>query len=276
MDEQTQQQIVQLVQAAMQGDEQATQQIQQIMQAAQQGNEQAQQLAQMIQAVAQQLQGGGQQQPTGTPSARRGAKLQYINSLRNVCGADEQIEYYKAGGKTCHRCIKAQKARKGDKIKDPVTAFKCGRKIKKNQLGGWFLNPLTMGAYALGKAIGKKFSGNTPSNTSNTQTNKQIVNTDNYRDGEYYDNILLDDTGRHHEYINPHFYFNQDNSGYGRYYPEDTNMELYADPEHGDSTIMITTPKEGTHTYVKGINKGFRSAANAWEHAKQKTKQHRK
>lgn len=138
MDEQTQQQIVQLVQAAMQGDEQATQQIQQIMQAAQQGNKQAQQLAQMIQAVAQQLQGGGQQQPTGTPSARRGAKLQYINSLRNVCGADEQVEYYKAGGKTCHRCIKAQKAREGDKIKDPVTAFKCGRKIKKNAYGGDF------------------------------------------------------------------------------------------------------------------------------------------
>jgi hypothetical protein len=108
------------------------------MQAAQQGNKQAQQLAQMIQAVAQQLQGGGQQQPTGTPSARRGAKLQYINSLRNVCGADEQVEYYKAGGKTCHRCIKAQKAREGDKIKDPVTAFKCGRKIKKNAYGGDF------------------------------------------------------------------------------------------------------------------------------------------
>jgi hypothetical protein len=52
-------------------------------------------------------------------------------------------------------------------------------------------------------------------------------------------------------------------------------MELEADPERGDSAITITTPKL-TKKYIKGIDKGFRSAANAWEHAKQKTKQPRK
>ena len=50
-------QVMQLVQAAMNGDKQATQTIQQIMQAAQQGDQQAVQIAQMIQDVAKQMQG---------------------------------------------------------------------------------------------------------------------------------------------------------------------------------------------------------------------------
>ena len=51
------QQIVQLVQAAMSGDQKATQYINQIMQAAKQGDKQAAQIAQYIQQVAQKLQG---------------------------------------------------------------------------------------------------------------------------------------------------------------------------------------------------------------------------
>ena len=63
----------------MQGDQQANQQIQQIMQAAQQGDQQAVQIAQMIQAVVQQMQ---QQQ---VQAAKFGAKLNYIRQLRGLC-----------------------------------------------------------------------------------------------------------------------------------------------------------------------------------------------
>lgn len=69
-----QQQIVNLVQAAMSGDEQATAQVQQIQQAAQEGDEQATQMMQMIQQVVQQMQ--------QVQSARIGGKILYIKYLR--------------------------------------------------------------------------------------------------------------------------------------------------------------------------------------------------
>lgn len=81
-----QQQIIQLVQAAMQGDQKATQTIQQVMQAAEQGDQQAIQLAQMIQQVMEQMKGQ-------TQVAKMGSKLEYIKSLK-----------YAKGGKTCLNC----------------------------------------------------------------------------------------------------------------------------------------------------------------------------
>lgn len=81
-------QVQALVQAAAQGDEQATQQITQIMEAAKAGDQQAMQIAQMIQQVVQQMQG----QAT---SAKWGAKVNYIKSLK-----------YAKGGKTCPTCEK--------------------------------------------------------------------------------------------------------------------------------------------------------------------------
>lgn len=116
------QQIVQLVQAAMQGNQQAQQQIQQIQQAAQQGNQQAVQLMQMIQQIAQQLQ---QQQ---AQVARLGAKLQYINQLRGKCPEGYEMQYFKNGG-TCGKCVAKQAMQQGGDM-DPVSAFKCGRKMK--------------------------------------------------------------------------------------------------------------------------------------------------
>ena len=133
MDEQQlQQQIVQLVQAAMQGDEQATQQIQQIMQAAQQGDQQATQLAQMIQYVAQQMQ---QQQ---VQAAKFGAKLNYIKQLRGVCPDGYEMQYFKRGGRFCKQCVAKQKKmeQRGMAPSGPVDAFKCGRKMKKKACGG--------------------------------------------------------------------------------------------------------------------------------------------
>ena len=131
MDEQQlQQQIVQLVQAAMQGDEQATQQIQQIMQAAQQGDQQATQLAQMIQYVAQQMQ---QQQ---VQAAKFGAKLNYIKQLRGVCPDGYEMQYFKKGGRFCKQCVAKQKKMEQGGIapSDPIDAFKCGRKMSKKKI----------------------------------------------------------------------------------------------------------------------------------------------
>lgn len=128
MDEQMQQQIVQLVQAAMQGDQQAQQQVQQIMEAAQQGDPQAQQIAQLIQQIVQQMQGQQAQM------ARLGAKLNYIKYLNGKCPAGYEMTYYKQGGKTvkagCKKCKQMQKNEPGGNI-DPVAEFKCGRKMKK-------------------------------------------------------------------------------------------------------------------------------------------------
>lgn len=71
---QMEQQLVQLVQAAMSGDQKATQQIDKIMQAAQQGNQQAIQIANYIQKIAKQLQ--------GSIKAKLGAKLNYYDYLK--------------------------------------------------------------------------------------------------------------------------------------------------------------------------------------------------
>jgi hypothetical protein len=109
-----QQQVIALVQAAMQGDEKANQTVTQIMEAAKKGDSQAVQLAQMIQAVVQEMQG----QAT---SAKWGSKLSYIRSLK-----------YAKGGKACPAC------EKGAPIK--VEEKACGgkaKKAKKRYFGGW-------------------------------------------------------------------------------------------------------------------------------------------
>ena len=99
-----QEQIVQLVQAAMGGDQQASAQIQQIMQAAQQGDQQAGQLAQVIMQVMNQMQGGAPQEQA--PIARNGAKLNYIKKLKGECPEGYEMSYFKAGGKVCKKCQK--------------------------------------------------------------------------------------------------------------------------------------------------------------------------
>ena len=102
-----QQQVIALVQAAMQGDQKATETVNKIMEAAKAGDQQAMQIAQMIQEVAKQMQG----QAT---AAKWGAKLGYIKSLK-----------YAKGGKTCPECEKK------------VEMKACGgKKAKKKYFGG--------------------------------------------------------------------------------------------------------------------------------------------
>lgn len=127
-EQEVQQQVMQLVQAAMQGDEKANQYIQQIMQAAQQGDQQATQLAQMIQQVAQQMQQQSQM-------AKKGAKLNYIKQLRGICPEGYEMQYFKTGGTICKKCVQKQKMQEGGDM-NPIDEFKCGRKMKKKACGG--------------------------------------------------------------------------------------------------------------------------------------------
>lgn len=120
------QQIVQLVQAASQGDKDANQQIEQILQAAQKGDKQAIQIAQMIQQVIETM-----KKQSGV-KARLGAKLGYINKLKGNCPDGQESYYFKEGGimkKGCKPCM----AEKGKKIKkeNAIDAFRAGCKTKK-------------------------------------------------------------------------------------------------------------------------------------------------
>lgn len=113
-----QQQIMALVQAAMQGDQEAQSTIQQIQQAAQQGDQQASQMLQMIQGVMQQMQGQAQM-------AKKGAKLNYINRLKGNCPEGYQMNYFKVGGKVCRQCQKME-----------TPKAKCGKKMVKKGCSG--------------------------------------------------------------------------------------------------------------------------------------------
>lgn len=129
-DDDMQQQVEQLVQAAMSGDEEANKVIQSIQEAAQQGDQQAAQMMEMIQSVAQQM----QQAMQGTPvSAKYGAKLNYIARLRGECPNGYHMEYFKAGGRICKKCQKdMQRAAKKEKIEKKACggATKSMNKIK--------------------------------------------------------------------------------------------------------------------------------------------------
>lgn len=117
-----QQQVIQLVQAAMQGDQKATDTVNQIMQAAQQGDQQAAQLVQMIQQVVEQMKG----QAT---MAKWGSKLGYIRSLK-----------YAKGGKTCPSCQNGGKSLQTTPIKKSTKKVEekaCGGKAKKRYFGGY-------------------------------------------------------------------------------------------------------------------------------------------
>lgn len=108
------QQAMDLVQAAMQGDQQANQTIQKIMQAAQQGDQQAAQVAQLLKAIVQQMK--------GSRKARLGAKLDYIKQSIGECPEGQEVVYFKKGGEICKVCA-GKKMQDGGKS-DPIKNFK--------------------------------------------------------------------------------------------------------------------------------------------------------
>lgn len=122
------QQVAQLVQAAVQGDQKATQQIEQIMQAAQQGDQQAIQIAQIIQKVVQSM------KAKQGVKAQLGAKLDYLNKLKGVCPEGSEKVYLKNGGCMCKQ--KAEKAAEGTELKkkeqpkNEIQKFKAAKGCK--------------------------------------------------------------------------------------------------------------------------------------------------
>lgn len=126
-EQQIQQKVIQLVQAAASGNPQAQQQIQQIKQAAQSDPQYAQ-IAKLIEAVEQQM---------GIVKSARGSKLNYIKSLKTQCNQDEELVYLKKGGRVCPVCQKKKtKSKKsGGAIESFKEYYKCGGKKKKMQGG---------------------------------------------------------------------------------------------------------------------------------------------
>ena len=64
------------------------------------------------------------QELQGTPTAAKGAKLNYVKELKGICPEG----YLKTGGR-CKPCEAKMKAKGGDM--DPVKSFKAGRKCKR-------------------------------------------------------------------------------------------------------------------------------------------------
>ena len=122
------QQVAQLVQAAVAGDQQATQQIEKIMQAAQQGDQQAVQIAQIIQKVIQSM------KAKQGVKAQLGAKLDYLNKLKGICPEGTEKVYMAKGG-----CMCRQKAAEGAELKEKkqpkneVQKFKAAKGCKTNK-----------------------------------------------------------------------------------------------------------------------------------------------
>ena len=114
-----QQQVKQLVQAAAQGNKEASAQIQQIVNAAKQGDQQAIQILELIQQELQSLQ-----------MARKGAKLNYLKSLKGDCPEGEEVVYFQKGGTICKKCEKKKQEtlKKTNSSSNVIEEFKKGRK----------------------------------------------------------------------------------------------------------------------------------------------------
>lgn len=78
----------------------------------------------------------------GTPSAKNGAKLNYIRSLRGVCPEGYELGYFKEGGQICPKCMKKRekmgaipfKPIQGEKGTKVVQDFKKDLKNKKDKI----------------------------------------------------------------------------------------------------------------------------------------------
>lgn len=109
-----QQQVIALVQAAMQGDQKATETVNKILEAAKAGDQQAMQIAQLMEQVIKEMQGQA-------VTAKYGAKLSYLQSLK--CGG-KSMKKKEQGGKVCPACEQVKQTKK------PI--------VTKHQSGGSF------------------------------------------------------------------------------------------------------------------------------------------
>lgn len=142
----------QIQQVVMQISEMTGEQPETVMAAIKNGGENFKQVIQALQSGDAQTAKQMIQQLAGAQMARQGAKLQYIKNLKGTCPEGTHLEYYKAGGRLCKKCMKNQEEevkqeKKGgvlsqykEKVKKDCGGAKikagCGAKMKKHQIGG--------------------------------------------------------------------------------------------------------------------------------------------
>lgn len=103
---------------------QAAQQNPEALKSAVQVYQQTQDMQQAAQAFTQALQSQAQ-------AAKHGAKLNYLKALKNQCAEDEELVYFKKGGKVDCGCVKkSQEGGKAPKKESPVMKFKKTIKSK--------------------------------------------------------------------------------------------------------------------------------------------------
>lgn len=106
----------------------------QVIQAAQQNPEalkSAVQVYQQTQDIQQAAQAFSQALQSQAQSAKHGAKLNYLKALKNQCAEDEELVYFKKGGKVDCGCVKkTQEGGKAPKKESPVMKFKKTIKSK--------------------------------------------------------------------------------------------------------------------------------------------------
>lgn len=93
---------------AIQESGQADQIIQEIANRAQQGDQAATKAVALIDQVI---------KSARAKKAKYGAKLNYIKQLKGICPEGFEMAYFKAGGKVCSKCVRAQKEACGGKTK---------------------------------------------------------------------------------------------------------------------------------------------------------------
>ena len=109
---------------------------QQIVQAAQQNPDAlktAVQVFQQTQDIQQAAKAFAEELQKKTQAARHGAKLNYLKSLKHQCAEDEEVYYYKKGGKAGCGCRKKEDG--GELVKDSTKTSKAVEAFKKRKQG---------------------------------------------------------------------------------------------------------------------------------------------
>lgn len=135
----------------------------------------------------------------GVQSARTGAKLNYIKSLRGICPEGYELEYYKKGGQICTKCIEKQEKQgalpftpmQGSKGTKLVQDFKKDMKSKKKmikskkpckkELGGLLINDDLLDMFKCGgkvKKTKKKQKGGLVQKKKGIPIKKQYIKQD--------------------------------------------------------------------------------------------------
>lgn len=124
--------------------------------------------------------------------AKHGAKLNYIKQLRGQCPDGYEMQYFKAGGRVCKKCMKkAESVKPAPKMQqgDAIEEFKCGRKMKKKEQGG-NVEMDKCGSKMKKKACGgdlkKKFAGGGKQKATNSKNNKVTLVSEKKKTDPYY------------------------------------------------------------------------------------------